>query len=54
MEKEEGGIDNRGAFRGGIEKVRYWVDCFRRLWSNCQNIGSPLSLGLFEGQNESK
>ena len=21
MEKEEGGIDNRGAFRGGVEKV---------------------------------
>ena len=27
------------------------VDCFRRLWSSCQNIGS---LGLFEGQNGSK
>ena len=30
------------------------LDCFRGLWSFCQNIGSPVSLGLFEGQNGSK
>ena len=33
---------------------KFCLEWIRGMWANCPNVGSPVSLGLFEGENKSK
>ena len=46
-----GGEVVRWAASGGADTQLEWI---LGLWSNCPNVGSPVSLGLFECENKSK
>ena len=32
----------------------YYIEWTRGMWADCGNVNSPVSLGLFEGENKSK
>ena len=42
--------------RDGAKRIELILilDSCRSMWSNCANLDSPVSLGLFEGENKSK
>ena len=37
-----------------IYTPKFVLEWIRGMWANCPNVGSPVSLGLFEGENKSK
>ena len=41
----------------GIKLIDWYdleIEWIRGMWADCANVGSPVSLGLFEGDNKSK